>query len=317
METLTERLAQEQAVVLDGGLATSLAAAGHRMGDALWSARLLLDDPTAVIEAHAAFVQHGAEIVTTVSYQLAARSLDATGRDPADAARLLQRSVELAREAVAATPSPSARPVSVAASIGPYGAVLADGSEYRGGYGLSVTELTDFHAPRVAALVDARPDALACETIPSGTEIEALAGLVAGRGIPTWISVSVGADGATTAEGQPLLEALAPALQVDEVIAVGVNCCAPTAVPAALDVLRGCGRALIVYPNLGDRWDTQTSAWVRDGGGPEGFDPAGWVAAGARIVGGCCGTSPTDIARIARHVSLVRARSRPSGERGG
>jgi homocysteine S-methyltransferase len=298
VETLQERLRRGEVVALDGGLATSLAAAGHRLGDALWSARVLVDSPASVGAAHAAFIRAGAEVVTTVSYQLAAHSLEASGRDPTMAGDLLRRSVEVARDAVERTPSPRGRPVSVAASVGPFGAVLADGSEYRGGYALSTAQLRGFHAPRVEALVDAAPDLLACETIPAADEIAALAELVAGSGVPTWFSVSVGTDGTTTAEGDPLDEAIAPALAVPEVVAVGVNCCAPTAVPAALATLRSCELPRVVYPNLGDRWDPQSRAWVRDGGGPTGIDPAAWVEAGAQLIGGCCGTSADDVAEL-------------------
>lgn len=298
MATIPERLQRGDVVVLDGGLATSLAAAGHRLGDALWSARVLVDSPGTVAAVHGAFIRAGAEVITTVSYQLAAASLEAAGQDPREEAALLRRSVEVARDAVERTPSPHGRQVAVAASLGPYGAVLGDGSEYRGGYDRSAAQLRAFHAPRLEALLTASPDLVACETLPAAEEIAALAGLVEGSGVPTWFSVSVGADGATTAQGEPLAEALGPALAVPEVVAVGVNCCAPTAVPTALEALAGADRPRVVYPNLGDRWDAQRHAWVREGGGPDGVDVRAWVDAGARLVGGCCGTSADDIARL-------------------
>jgi homocysteine S-methyltransferase len=302
------RLRHPRPVVLDGGLGTTLAANGHPLRDALWSARLLLDSPDAIREVHAAFVAAGAEVVTTSSYQLAARSLDAAGRDPGLAPMLLRRSVELAREgiALAAETRPGTieggREVLVAASVGPYGAALADGSEYRGHYGLSVEELLAFHAPRVEALLAASPDVLAFETVPSADEVAAIARLLEGTGLSAWISVTVGAEGTTTAEGQPLAEALAPALALDEVVAVGVNCCPPSLIGPALRTLAGCGRPIVVYPNIGRRWDAQRRRWTELGARGD-HAPAAWVADGARLVGGCCGTGPDDITRLAAELA--------------
>ena len=154
-----------------------------------------------------------------------------------------------------------------------------------------------FHAPRVDALLAAGPDVVACETIPAADEIVALTRILAGTGVTAWVSVTVGPDGTTTAEGQPLARALAPALDLDEVVAVGVNCCAPELVPIALATLAGAGRPVVAYPNAGDRWDAGRRTWVprRGGGHP---DPLPWVAAGARLVGGCCGTAPADLTRL-------------------
>lgn len=296
-DTLVARLARGGVVRLDGGLATTLARGGHDLGGALWSARLLVDDPAAIRAVHAAFLDAGAQVVTTASYQLAAASLAAAGQDPDAATDLLARSVALAREAVASHDGGGL----VAASVGPYGAVLGGGAEYRGRYDLDVDGLRRFHAPRLEALLAAGPDVLACETVPSGAEIRALADLLRGSDVPAWLSLSVAADGNTTPEGQPLLEALAPALAVDEVVAVGVNCCAPATAARALVALASVEVPLVVYPNVGDRWDPAAGAWIRTAAGVP--DPAPWLAAGARIVGGCCGTDPDDIAALGRHLA--------------
>lgn len=297
-------------VVLDGGLATTLEAHGHDLTDALWSARLLLDDPAAIRAAHAAFLRAGARVVTTASYQLSAESLRAAGRDPAGAGTLLRRSVELAREAVQAHRQAGGAPAAVAASVGPYGAVLGGGAEYRGAYGLAAAALRDFHAPRLEALLDAGPDLLAVETIPSATEVEVLAELLRGSGRPAWVSVTPGADGATTAEGQPLTEALAAALDVEEVVAIGVNCCPPDRLEDALPLLAALGRPLIAYPNVGRVWDPVRGAWTVHARRPE---PRSWVEAGARLVGGCCGTDPGDLAWLARRLHRNGPDGGPAG----
>jgi homocysteine S-methyltransferase len=293
-------------LVLDGGLSTELEARGHRLQDALWSARLLVDAPDAVAEVHGAFAAAGADIVTTAGYQLGARSLAATGRDPADAAALTRRSVELARAAVASHLDVGERPVRVAASIGAFGALLADGSEYTGGYGVTVGALVDEHAPRVQHAVEAGADLLACETIPSGTEVAAFAELLAATDVPTWVSLSLGPDGTRTPEGQPLDEACGPLQAVEQVVAVGVNCCPPELVSAALETLAPLGLPAVVYPNVGARWDPEARVWVprdeRAEAPGASLDVPGWVAAGARLLGGCCGTAPGDIAAIRRVV---------------
>jgi homocysteine S-methyltransferase len=292
-------------LISDGGLATELEARGHDLSDALWSARLLLDAPDEIVAAHVAFFRAGAAIATTASYQASFDGFAGRGLTPAETARLLRRSVELAHAARAEV---GAEGRWVAASIGPYGAALADGSEYRGRYGLTVAELTAWHRPRLEILADAGADVLALETVPDVDEAGALVDLIQGLGVPAWLSYSIA--GAHTRAGQPLAEAFAVAVGVPEIIAVGVNCCAPSDVLPAIGVAREVFNGpVIVYPNSGERWDARTRAWV----GPSRFAaqlaPL-WVAAGARIVGGCCRVRPGDIAELARDIGSTRTPER-------
>ncbi|GAA4691955.1 hypothetical protein GCM10023215_31200 [Pseudonocardia yuanmonensis] len=186
----------------------------------------------------------------------------------------------------------------VAASVGPYGAALADGSEYRGRYGLSVPALRDWHRPRLEVLADACPDLLALETVPDADEGEALAGAVAGLGVPAWLSYTVAGD--RTRAGQPLAEAFAVAAAVDEIVAVGVNCCAPEDVGPAVALAREVtGKPAVAYPNSGEGWDGR--GWT-GGSRFRPVDAAGWIAAGAGIVAGCCRVSPADIAALSRAI---------------
>lgn len=196
-------------LVLDGGLSNQLAAAGHDLSDELWSARLLADAPQALVAAHRAYYAAGAQVVITASYQASFEGFARRGIGHREAARLLASSVELAREAAAA--DGPGRPRWVAASVGPYGAVLADGSEYRGRYGLSVAELERFHRPRVEALAAAGPDVLALETVPDADEAVALLRAIRGLGVPAWLSYSIA--GTRTRAGQPLEEAFALAAE--------------------------------------------------------------------------------------------------------
>ncbi|MFI7099095.1 homocysteine S-methyltransferase [Streptomyces sp. NPDC050161] len=285
-------------VVLDGGLSQQLESAGHDLSDALWSARLLAEDPEAVVRAHLAFYEAGAQVAITASYQATFEGFARRGTGRDEAAALLARSVELARDAARrATAGGAAGPLFVAASAGPYGAMLADGSEYRGRYGLSVGELERFHRPRLEVLAAARPDVLALETVPDADEARALLRAIRGLGTPAWLSYSI--EGGRTRAGQPLDEAFAVAADVDEVIAVGVNCCAPQDVDRAVETAaRVTGKPVVVYPNSGERWDARARTWC----GTAAFradQVAGWAAAGARLIGGCCRVGPEVIAELA------------------
>ncbi|MEV4738645.1 homocysteine S-methyltransferase [Streptomyces sp. NPDC049555] len=280
-------------LVLDGGLSNQLAAQGCDLSDSLWSARLLADGPAQIEAAHTAYLRAGAQVLITSSYQATSEGFARRGLAPQESAALLRRSVELARTAAAH----SEREVWVAASVGPYGAMLADGSEYRGRYGLTVAELERFHRPRIEALAGAGPDVLALETVPDTDEARALLRAVRGFGLPVWLSYSV--HGECTRAGQPLREAFALAAQDDQVVAVGVNCCAPRdAAPAVELAARVTGKPVVVYPNSGEGWDDRTRRWQGSGT----FDPAvvaSWQEAGARLIGGCCRVGPDHIAALA------------------
>jgi homocysteine S-methyltransferase len=301
-------LAEGGVLLLDGGSATTLEARGHDLGGPLWSARLLLEGPDAVRAMHRDFLDAGAEVLLTVTYQLSGEGLERAGASAALLDDLMRRAVALAREVVEAAAHEEHPRGWVAGSLGPYGALLADGSEYRGHYGLSRGRLRDVHAPRLRSMLDAGPDLLALETVPSGTEVAAWAELLDGAPLPAWISVTVGGDGTRTPEGEPIDEALGPAIEAPEVVAVGVNCAAPELVPAALDRLGTAGLPLVAKPNAGRRWDEGSRGWRR---GPTA-DPAAWLAAGARLVGGCCGTDPADLRGLAD-----RVRARADGVSGG
>ncbi|MFF9718945.1 homocysteine S-methyltransferase [Streptomyces sp. NPDC014603] len=295
--SLTDALASGT-VVVDGGMSNQLAAAGHDLSDTLWSARLLADDPEAVADAHLAYFEAGADVAITASYQATFEGFARQGIDHRRAAGLLALSVEAARDATLR--ARTARPLYVAASVGPYGAMLADGSEYRGRYGLSVAELERFHRPRMEILAAARPDVLALETVPDTDEAEALLGVLRDLDVPAWLSYSVAGD--RTRAGQRLEDAFALAADADGVIAVGVNCCAPEDADRAVEVAaRVTGKPVVVYPNSGETWDATARAWT----GTPTFTAdrvTGWRESGARLIGGCCRVGPDTIAAVAAAV---------------
>lgn len=282
----------EGTVVLDGGLSNQLKAQGCDLSDELWSARLLVDDPRQIEAAHAAYVRAGAQVLITSSYQATFEGFAQRGVARDEASALLGRSVELAR----AAGETGERDVWVAASVGPYGAMLADGSEYRGRYGLSVAELERFHRPRIEALAAAGPDVLALETVPDADEAEALLRAADGCGVPVWLSYSIA--GKHTRAGQPLADAFALAAGNDSVIAVGINCCEPGDTDPAVEIAASVtGKPVVVYPNSGEEWDPVARGWR----GEAAFDASrlrSWQAAGARLVGGCCRVGPDEIAEL-------------------
>ncbi len=299
------------AVVLDGGLSTELERAGHDVSSDLWSARLLRDAPEAVVAAHAAFFDAGAQVATTASYQATFEGFAAAGMDAAEATVLLRRCVALARQAQEQSAG-DGRATWVAASVGPYGAMLAGGQEYTGEYvdpqwtgrtggGLSVRELRAFHRPRLEVLAAAGADVLALETIPCLAEVEALLAEVDQLGVPAWLSLTTVTDDdgrVLTRRGEPAAQAFAMARDVPAVVAVGVNCTAPAGVMAAVRDAADAGVCPVVaYPNSGEVWDGAARAWRGDPAA--GLDPPGWVAAGARLVGGCCRIGPDAIAGVA------------------
>ena len=290
-------------ITLDGGLSTALEELGADLSSSLWTARLLIDSPDTVADAHRAFFAAGARVATTASYQASIPSLVGAGLDEADARRVLAESVAVAARArdEALAEQAATGPLLVAASIGPYGAVLADGSEYRGRYGLSAAELRAFHAPRLELLAAAGPDLLAVETIPDVDEAEVLVPLLEDIGLPYWFSYSV--QGGTTRAGQPLADAYAVLSGGHALLAAGVNCSDPADVLGAVrTAVAVTGRAAVAYPNKGGSWDAATRSWhdaeVLD------LDLVDtWVAAGARYVGGCCGIGPGPIAALAERVA--------------
>ena len=290
--------------ILDGGLATELEARGHPLIDRLWSAAVLLSDPAAIEDVHRAYFEAGATVATTASYQATVAGFEAAGFDRAAALDAIRRSVELARRArdeYAARTGAAPGALLVAGSVGPYGAMLADGSEYRGDYDPGEAVLREVHAPRIDALLAAGVDLLALETIPTVREAEVLARLVETTGAQAWLSYQC-RDGASTAAGEPIRDAIGVAEGVPGIVAVGVNCVAPRQGASLLAAAAtATERPRVAYPNGGDRWDAAARVWVAtdEAGRYDATEVASWTDLGATWLGGCCGTRPADIAALA------------------
>lgn len=299
---LSSAAANGKALVLDGGLATELEKRGHDLRGSLWSARVMLDDPGAIGAVHRAYLDAGADCVVAASYQASVPGFLRAGMTQDQAESLLRGTVELAVEACRESARKAERQPFAAASVGPYGAFLADGSEYTGDYGVGSGVLRGFHEPRWEILSSATT-LLACETLPSLIEAEVLLDLL--RQSPeacAWMSFSC-RDGLHLSDGTPIAEAAARCSENPRVVAIGANCTAPRFIPSLIrEVSRAApGVPVVVYPNSGETWDAESRAWLGEAD-PVDFAAAAreWRELGAALIGGCCRTSP-------EHIAVLRA----------
>jgi homocysteine S-methyltransferase len=296
--SLTERLNAGHVLLLDGGLSTELERRGYDISGPLWSARLYLENPSAIAEVQRDFLHAGAQVVTTATYQATHQGLSRFGLTAAEVDALLRRAAELAGQV--ADEHPGHRPL-VVGSIGPYGALRHDGSEYTGAYDLRVGELRRFHRRRLHVLAE-HCDVLAVETIPQLPEMEALVAELDELSTPCWICVNGSAT--TLASGESLVEAFELARSLPHLIAAGANCITPRDASAlagfAADVT---GRPSVIYPNSGETY--QDEQW--SGTSSANLDVEQWLTAGAGIVGGCCRTTPADIRAMAAELEQQRS----------
>ena len=277
-------------IKLDGGLSTALENNGNKLTTSLWTGELIRSNPAQITKAHLDFINAGAQIIITSSYQLSYSGCSERGWSEQETDQALITSTKLAKDAA----TQSGKSVKVAASIGPYGASLADGSEYKGNYGVTKSLLKEFHSKRLELLISTSPDYLALETMPDTFEVEILLELLKDCPIPFWISYSC-RQGNQTNAGQSFQAAVDLA---KEAMAVGINCTKPELIT---DLLRSASssKPFIVYPNSGRVWDAKHKIWT--GSSSAGFSNqliSEWIGAGAQIIGGCCGISAAEIADL-------------------
>jgi homocysteine S-methyltransferase len=284
--------------IIDGGLATGLEEAGHALDRTLWSAGTFLANPQAVEDLHRAYLDAGAEILISASYQMSFAGLGRAGLDRDAAARAMRDTVRVARRAAERAGAFAI----VAASVGPYGATLADGSEYHGQHGLDRAALAEFHRERLEVLLSAGADLLAIETIPALDEAVALAGLLAShRAARAWMSFTC-RDGRHLRDGTRLADAVRAVAGSAQIVALGVNCTDPVHVISLMEEIRkGSTKPIVVYPNSGEIWDARARRWTGETDEEDFLALArAWVEREAWAVGGCCRVGPRLIARLAR-----------------
>ncbi|XP_030057193.1 homocysteine S-methyltransferase 1 isoform X1 [Microcaecilia unicolor] len=297
----------EDVKILDGGLSTELEAAGFLIqGDPLWSARMLHTNPQAIKDIHLRFLQSGAEVITTATYQASVEGFCRyLGLQTEEAAELLQLGVKLAKEAAEefSFQSSEKKRILIAGSVGPYGAFLHDASEYTGHYvdTMSLEELKAWHRQQIRCLESAGVDLIAMETIPSQKEAEALVELL--REFPNtkaWLSYSC-QDEQHTSHGENFEEAVKVATKSKQLVALGLNCCPPNVVSPLLTSANK-NKCLdiewIIYPNSGEVWDIHAGWKGCSIERPLAVWALEWIHLGAKWIGGCCRTTPSDIADL-------------------
>ena len=301
---LQSALDQSRPLLLDGGLGSLLEARGYALDAPLWTAGLLLSDAEAIIDAHRAYLDAGADCIISASYQASVDGLIEAGVARHDVDRVMRRATDLAREAcnrhLLDNPAITTPPL-VAASVGPFGASLADGSEYRGNYGVDADRLRRFHAERLQCLDASGADLLAVETIPDRLEAAILAELLAFCNTPAWVSFCC-RDEAHLQDGSELVDAVAPFADLPTVIAIGANCVAPEIVTGLVETVKNAAPAklIVVYPNSGAQYDAERKRW-HSAESPLAWSrqAAQWYRAGARLIGGCCRVGPEHIRHLA------------------
>lgn len=279
-------------LLIDGGLSNELEKQGCNLNNKLWSAKLLETNPGAIIQAHLSYLNSGAQCITTASYQASIAGFMAIGYDKAEAETFILKSVQLAEEAINRFKKPgitSFKPL-IAASIGPYGAYLSDGSEYHGNYGVSDDELRDYHLLRIRLLDQSNADFYACETIPSFQEAKVLASILKTTKKSAWISFSC-KDEHHLNDGTPIKECSAFLASHSNVFAIGVNCTAPKYISGLIESIKSASnpKKIVVYPNSGEVYKAESKTWLGLSDPKLFLEMAEeWLKCGADIIGGCC-----------------------------
>ncbi len=298
-------LNQKNFIIVDGALASELQRRGCDLNDSLWSAKVLFEQPELIRQVHYDYFKAGADCAITASYQATPLGFSKKGININDSIALIQKSVELAQQAKQQYLSEldQPKPLLIAGSVGPYGAYLADGSEYTGAYQLSEEAFMEFHYVRIKALIDANVDLLACETLPSFTEIKALTKVIKQfPKISCWFSFTL-KDDQHLSDGTPLSLVVEYLNNIEQIASVGINCIALEKVTSSLNVLNKLtSKPLIVYPNSGEVYDPLTKQWHPNPQHNCTFanQLTNWIESGAKLIGGCCQTTPNDIANIAK-----------------
>ena len=289
-------------LILDGGMSNVLENQGCDLNHKLWSAKIIETNPQAIVNCHLTYLEAGANCITTAGYQATVKGFMDLGFGLTEAKQLVLKSVELAEKAKSEflTKNKIKDNIFIAASMGPYGAYLADGSEYRGAYAIPEKELENFHLEQIKILDASGADFLAFETIPSLAEIKALSSLLIDTIKPAWVSFSC-KDGHYLNDGNKIREAAKILANHPTVFAIGVNCTAPKYITSIIQTLKNSApdKRVIVYPNSGEVYRADSKSWqgISD---PNLFQTMAkeWFESGADILGGCCRIGPDHIRKI-------------------
>ncbi|MCC6259784.1 MAG: homocysteine S-methyltransferase, partial [Anaerolineales bacterium] len=254
MNPIEKNLRHQSIIILDGALATELEQRGCDLNDSLWSAKVLMEQPELIQQVHLDYFKAGADVAITASYQATVEGFAKRGLNKNQALELIKKSVQIAKDARDEFWIDEKNRVDrnyplIAGSVGPYGAYLADGSEYRGDYNLTESELIAFHRPRVEALIEAGVDMLACETIPNYIEAQALIKLLSEfPQASAWFTFTA-KDGEHISHGEKIGDVAKWLNEYPQAAAIGINCTSPLHIPALIDeIKKNTSKPIVVYP---------------------------------------------------------------------
>jgi homocysteine S-methyltransferase len=306
MSQLTDILEKQKVLILDGALGTQLQKNGYDVNDSLWSAKFLSENTEAIKQVHLEYLEAGADCIITSSYQASFEGFMKKGFSQEEAKKLIELSIEIAKDVRddfwgnLENKNNRIKPL-IAASIGPYGAFLADGSEYTGNYGISKKELTNFHKKRLDIIVNKNPDILACETMPSLEEVKILSELLKEyKELDSWITFSA-KDGSVTNANDDIVQCASWLNEQKDITAIGINCTAPQFISSLIEKIKSvCNKPIVVYPNGGSAYNPITKIWEKSDTNPSEFAKMShlWQNQGASLIGGCCETGPKEIKAI-------------------
>ena len=289
-------------LILDGGMSNVLESLGCNLDHPLWSAYMIVEEPDMIVKAHLAYLNAGAKCITTSSYQATLEGFERIGLTRTESKAMMLRSVELALKArnIFLDGSSQNKTIYLAASIGPYGAFLADGSEYKGRYDITDEKLKEFHTEKVRILEETAVDFMAFETIPSLREVKILNEIIADCNKPCWISFSCSNEHSLN-DGNSIIDAVKSISSNKKLFALGINCTAPRYIS---DIIKNIlpfiqDKKLIIYPNSGEIYLPETKSWkgISD---PVIFEKMAskWLSSGVDIIGGCCRIGPDHIKQL-------------------
>lgn len=287
--------------LIDGAMSTALEQLGADTNNSLWTASVLANQPALVKKVHQEYFKAGARLAITDTYQANVPAFIKNGYSKQEAHSLIKQAVTLAKEARDEYQQETGIYNYVAGALGPYGAYLANGSEYTGDYYLSTIEYQQFHRPRLTDILTVGVDVIAIETQPRLDEVLAELDLVKELAPDTLCYVSFSLKDSTyLPDGTPLAVAARTVAKYPNVFAVGVNCIPLEEVTAAIETIHQVtDKPVIAYPNSSATYNPATKTWSYPRGRRDLVDylPQ-WLAAGLTIIGGCCTTTPQDIAAL-------------------
>ena len=267
--------------LLDGSLSYPLENKGINLNTRLWTAQVLIDDPHILSEIHSKYVKCGVDYISTSSYQLSHDALLQLGYRKKEINKIFKRSVDLAVKAV------EKKEIEIVGSFGPFGSLLADGSEYTGKYKYDDLIIKNYHKNNFEVINNQKLDIILYETIPSLKEIKIISDVIKYSQKKFWISMTCNKN-LKLRDNSSLKEACKILSEMDNISVIGVNCVDPLITSDIIKKLKDySSKKILVYPNSGEKYNSYTKKW--DGESSINNELIkDWISLSPDIIGGCC-----------------------------